>query len=55
MNTKLNAVTDTSGRPIHLVITAGQVSYFKGLAALKNSLPETEWLLADKGYDADWF
>jgi hypothetical protein len=26
-----------------------------GAAALMNCLPEAEWLLADRGYDADWF
>jgi len=55
MNTKLNAVTDTSGRPIRLFITAGQVSDYTGAAALINGLPEADWLLADRGYDADWF
>lgn len=55
MNTKPHAVTDTSGRPIRLFITAGQVSDYTGAAALMNSLPEADWLLADRGYDADWF
>ena len=55
MNTKLHAVTDTSGRPIRLFITAGQVSDYTGAAALMNSLPEADWLLANRGYDADWF
>ncbi|WP_085982739.1 IS5 family transposase [Octadecabacter arcticus] len=55
MNTKLHAVTDTSGRPIRLFITAGQVSDYTGAAALMNNLPEDDWLLADRGYDADWF
>ncbi len=55
MNTKLHAVTDTSGRPIRLFITAGQESDYTGAAALMNGLPEAEWLLADRGYDADWF
>jgi transposase len=36
-------------------ITAGQVSDYTGAAALMNGLPEAEWLLADRGYDADWF
>ena len=53
MNTKLHAVTDTSERPIRLFITAGQVSDYTGAAALMNSLPEADWLLADRGYDAD--
>jgi transposase len=55
MNTKLHAVTDTSGRPIRLFIPAGQVSDYTGAAALMNSLPEADWLLADRGYDTDWF
>jgi transposase len=55
MNTKLHAVTDTNGRPVRLFITAGQVSDYTGAAALMNGLPEAEWLLADRGYDADWF
>lgn len=55
MNIKLHAVTDTSGRPVRLFITAGQVSDYTDPAALMNGLPEAEWLLADRGYDADWF
>jgi IS5 family transposase len=35
---------------------AGQrVSDYTGAAALLNSLPSADWLLADRGYDADWF
>ena len=55
MNTKLHAVTDTNGRPVRLFITSGQVSDYTCAAALMNGLPEAEWLLADRGYDADWF
>jgi len=55
LNTKLHAATDTSARPIRLFITAGQVSDYTGAAALMNGLPEAEWLLADRGYDADRF
>ena len=46
--------SDTSGRPIRFFITAGQVSDYTGAAALLSSLPEAEWLLADRGYDAGW-
>jgi transposase len=36
--------------------TAGQrVSDYTGAAALMKSLTAAEWLLADRGYDADWF
>ncbi len=54
MNTKLHAVADARGRPIRLFMTAGQVSDYTGAAAMSDSLPEANWLLADKGYDADW-
>ena len=35
-NTKLHAVTDTSGRPIHFFITAGQVSDYTGATAIRS-------------------
>lgn len=55
MNTKLHAVTDTQGRPIRLNVTAGRISDYTGAAALIEALPKVDWLLADRGYDADWF
>ena len=55
MNTKLHAVTDSLGRPIRFFISAGQVSDYTGARALVNSLPLADWLLGDRGYDADWF
>ena len=55
MNTKLHAVTDAKGRPLKFFITAGQVSDHTGAAALLSSQPAAEWMLADRGYDADWF
>ena len=55
MNTKLHAVTDAIGRPITFFMSAGQVSDYTGAAALLKELPEADWLIADRGYDADWF
>lgn len=55
MNTKRHAITDADGRSIRLFMTAGQVSDCTGAAALLGSLPKVEWLLADRGYDAEWF
>ena len=55
MNTKLHAVCDSQGRPISLFVTAGQVSDYIGARALLSSLPNVDWLLGDRGYDADWF
>ncbi len=54
-NTKLHAVTDALGRPIRLFITAGQRSDYTGARALLSDLPAATHLLADRGYDADWF
>ena len=55
MNTRLHAVADADGRPIRFFMTAGQVSDHAGAAALPGSLPKAEWLLADRGHDADRF
>jgi transposase len=38
-----------------MCLTAGQVSDFKGAALLVDQFPAANHLLADKGYDADWF
>ncbi|GAD09968.1 transposase and inactivated derivatives [Gluconobacter frateurii NBRC 103465] len=35
-------------------MTAGQVSDYTGAAALLDSLPMAQWMLADRGYGADW-
>jgi transposase len=55
MNTKLHAAADADCRPIRFLMTAGQVSDYTGAAALLGSLPAAEWMVADRGYDADWF
>ena len=55
MNSKLHAVTDALGRPIQLFLTAGNVSDYIGPRALLPLLPTANWMLADRGYDADWF
>ncbi|OED49946.1 hypothetical protein AB838_04425 [Rhodobacteraceae bacterium (ex Bugula neritina AB1)] len=55
MNTKLHAICDGQGRPLNLFVTAGQVSDYIGARALLGSLPDVDWLLGDRGCDADWF
>ncbi len=55
MNTKLHAICDSHSRPLNLFVTAGQVSDYIGARALLSSLPDVDWLLGDRGYDADWF
>ncbi len=54
MNTKLHAVCDSGGKPVLLVLTAGQVSDYDGARMLMNKLPSSQFMLADRGYDADW-
>jgi len=48
-------VVNGEGKPILLHLTAGQTSDYKGAAALIGKLPKASVLLADRGYDADWF
>ncbi|GBQ95167.1 transposase [Gluconobacter cerinus NRIC 0229] len=36
-------------------MTAGQISNYTGASALLDSLPMAQWMLTDRGYDADWF
>jgi len=48
-------VTNANGRPLSFFMTAGQVSDHTGAAALLDDLPKAQWLLGDRGYDADWF
>lgn len=55
MNTKLHGICDSQGRPLSLFVTAGQVSDYIGARALVSSLLNVDWLLGDRGYDADWF
>ncbi|MBN2973486.1 IS5 family transposase [Sphingomonas floccifaciens] len=55
MNTKLHAVADANGRPLSFFMTAGPVSDYTGAAALLDDMPKAQWLLGDRGYDADWF
>ena len=55
LNTKLHAIADAKGRPLKFFMTAGEVSDYTGAAALLGHMPKAEWLLADRGYDADWY
>ena len=55
MDSLLHTICDSQGRPLNLFVTAGQVSDYIGARALVSSLPKVDWLLGDRGYDADWF
>lgn len=55
MNTKLHAVTDANDRPNSFFMTAGQVRDHICAAGLLDELPKAQSLLANRGYDTDWF
>jgi transposase len=55
VNSKLHAVCDGAGRPIMMLLTEGQMSDHKGAFLLLSAFPQAKELLADKGYDSDWF
>jgi len=55
MNSKLHVVCDSNGRPIQMYLSAGQTSDYVGAAGLLRHMPRVKCLLADRGYDADWF
>ena len=55
MNSKLHAVTDALGCPLRMFLTAGQRSDYIGARALLSDLPDAKHMLADRGYDADWY
>ena len=38
-----------------MLLSEGQMSDFKGAALMLPAMPGAKELLADKGYDADWF
>jgi transposase len=38
-----------------MLLSEGQMSDYKGAALMLSAMPAAKELLADKGYDADWF
>jgi transposase len=55
LTSKLHAVCDGEGKPLILLMTEGQVSDYKGATHMLEGLPTAKELLADRGYDSDWF
>ena len=54
LTTKIHAVVDALGRPIRLMLTAGQVHDSHGARELLIDLDNGTIVLGDKAYDADW-
>jgi transposase len=48
-------VCDDAGKPVHLLLTAGHTSDYTGARCLLPRLSNANHLIADRGYDADWF
>ena len=46
---------DGKGRPLVMLLSEGQMSDCKGAALMFEAIPEVGELIADKGYDGDWF
>jgi transposase len=38
-----------------MLLSEGQMSDYKGAALMFNALPRAKAMIADKGYDGDWF
>lgn len=55
LNSKLHAVCDGAGKPLVLLLSAGQMSDHKGARLILDALPPAKALLADRGYDSNWF
>ena len=55
MNSKLHAVCDADGKPLILLLTEGQTSDYRGARAMLTALPDAETLIADRGYDSNWY
>ena len=55
LNSKLHAIAGGNGRPLVMLLSEGQMSDYKGAVLMLSAMPKAKQLLADKGYDADWF
>ena len=54
LTSKIHAVVDTNGLPVHLALTPGEAHDNRLCSVLLNALLPQTMLLADRGYDADW-
>ncbi len=55
INPKPDAATHDDGGLIWFFMTVGQVRLYADATALLGGLSKAQWLLADRGHDADWF
>ncbi|MDR6284019.1 transposase [Methylopila jiangsuensis] len=55
MNSKLHVVCDAGGKPLVMLLSEGQMSDHKGARFMLEALPPASALIADRGYDSNWF
>ena len=51
----LQDLCDSEGHLLNLFATAEQVGDYIDARAVLSSIPDVDWLLRDRGYDASWF
>jgi transposase len=54
LTSKIHAVVDTNGLPVHLALTPGEAHDNRLCSVLLSGLLPQTMLRADRGYDADW-
>ena len=54
LTSKIHAVVDTNGLPVHFALTPGETHDNRLCSVLISALLPQTMLLADRGYDADW-
>lgn len=55
LNSKLHAVCNGKDHPLIMLLSEWQTTDYNGAALMIDPFPQTNALLADRGYDADWF
>jgi putative transposase len=55
LNSKLHVVCDDAGKPLVMLLTEGQMSDHRGARLMFDALPKAKALIADRGYDSNWF
>jgi transposase len=48
-------VCNEAGKPLVMLLTEGQMNDHKGARLMLKALPKAKTLIADTGYDSDWF
>ena len=55
LNSKLHVVCDEGGKPLVTLLSEGQMSDHKGARPMLGALPRAKTLIADRGYDSNFF